>query len=396
MNDEDFQIDYYTRILSDDFAVISPSPVIGKDNTIYFGWLDGNLYAVNPETGEEKWRFNKNTGPILASPVISGSDVIYFGDLDGGFHAILDQGDKAKRHGKIYKAGTVADRAAIAARAAIDGNGNVYFGDLSQDGVLHCLGPDCTLKWKRETFYQVWRSPVIDRDNNAVFASDDQQVWSFDPVKKTLKPLLQIPGGSWAESISPTLARDGSIFLGCTNDRFYSLNREGDILWNFEPLDTEGELAGITFSSSAILGDGRVFFGTESGILYMVQTGITLDFEAPWPSYGQGLRNTGRSGASLNEIRETLENVNVEEEIPEDKTPLRFLNVTMQPDTGPRLQISGAPNQEFVVEWSDNLNVWRVVGGVEQCNAEGKGEYVVEPFDATPGRQRFYRLIKVQ
>jgi hypothetical protein len=164
------------------------------------------------------------------------------------------------------------------------------------------------------------------------------------------------------------------------------------------PLSAEGNPAGITFSSSAILGDGRVFFGTESGILFMVQTGITLDFDAPWPSYGQGLRNTGRSGASLNEIRETLENVNVEEEIPEDKTPLRFLDVTMQVDTGPRLQmqISGAPNQEFVVEQSDNLNVWQVVGGVEQCNAEGIGEYVVEPFDATPGRQRFYRLIKVQ
>jgi hypothetical protein len=139
-----------------------------------------------------------------------------------------------------------------------------------------------------------------------------------------------------------------------------------------------------------------VFFGTESGILFMVQTGITLDFDAPWPSYGQGLRNTGRSGASLNEIRETLENVNVEEEIPEDKTPLRFLDVTMQADTGPRLQISGAPNLKFVVEKSDDLNVWQVVGGVEQCNADGKGEYAVEHFDATPGRQRFYRLIKVQ
>jgi len=389
-DDEDFQIDYYTRILSDDFAVISPSPVIGKDNTIYFGWLDGNLYAVNPETGEEKWRFNKNTGPILASPVISSNDVIYFGDLDGRFHAVVDLGDKAKRHGKIYEAGPVA------ARAAIDGNGNVYFGDLSQDGVLHCLAPDCTLKWKKETFYQLWRSPVIDRDNNAIFASDDQQVWNFDPAKKTLEALLKIPGGSWAQSISPTLARDGSIFLGCTNDSFFALSREGDTLWNFMPLSAEGDPAGITFSSSAILGDGRVFFGTESGILFMVQTGITLDFDAPWPSYGQGLRNTGRSGASLNEIRETLENVNVEEEIPEDKTPLRFLDVTMQADTGPRLQISGAPNLKFVVEKSDDLNVWQVVGGVEQCNADGKGEYAVEHFDATPGRQRFYRLIKVQ
>ena len=108
------------------------------------------------------------------------------------------------------------------------------------------------------------------------------------------------------------------------------------------------------------------------------------------------MRNTGRSGASLNEIRETLENVNVEEEIPEDKTPLRFLDVIMEADTGPRLQISGAPNLKFVVEKSDDLNVWQVVGGVEQCNADGKGEYAVEHFDATPGRQRFYRLIKVQ
>ena len=345
---------------------------------------------MSPETGEEKWRFNSNTGPILASPVISSNDVIYFGDLDGKFHGVVDQGNIAKRHGKIYEASPVA------ARAAIDGKGNVYFGDLSQDGVLHCLAPDCTLKWKRKTFYEIWRSPVIDRENNAILASDDQQVWNFGAAEGAANPLLKIPGDSWAQSISPTLARDGSIFLGCTNDSFFALSREGDTLWNFMPLSAEGEPAGITFSSSAILGDGRVFFGTESGTLFMVQTGITLDFEAPWPSYGQGLRNTGRSGASLNEIRETLENVKVEEEIPEDKTPLRFLDVIMQADTGPRLQISGAPNQEFVVEESGDLNVWQVVGGVEQCNADGKGEYAVEPFDATPGRQRFYRLIKVQ
>ncbi|HAC17923.1 MAG TPA: hypothetical protein DCF78_05015, partial [Dehalococcoidia bacterium] len=169
---------------------------------------------------------------------------------------MVDQGDKAKRHGKIYQAGPVG------ARAAIDGNGNVYFGDLSQDGVLHCLAPDCTLKWKKETFYQLWRSPVIDRDNNAIFASDDQQVWNFDPATKTLEALLQIPGGSWPQSISPTLARDGSIFLGCTNDSFLALSREGDTLWDFMPLSAEGDPAGITFSSSAILGNGRVFFGT--------------------------------------------------------------------------------------------------------------------------------------
>ena len=389
-DDESFHFDYYRRILSDDFAVISPSPVIGKDNTIYFGWLDGNLYAVSPETGEEKWRFNSNTGPILASPVISNNDVIYFGDLDGKFHGVVDQGNIAKRHGKIYEASPVA------ARAAIDGKGNVYFGDLSQDGVLHCLTPDCTLKWKRKTFYEIWRSPVIDRENNAVLASDDQQVWSFGVAEGAANPLLKIPGDSWAQSISPTLARAGSIFLGCTNDSFYALSREGDTLWDFMPLSAEGEPAGITFSSSAILGDGRVFFGTESGLLFMVQTGITLDFDAPWPSYGQGLRNTGRSGASLNEIRETLEDVKVDEEIPEDKTPIRFLDVIMQADIGPRLQISGAPNQEFVVEESNDLNKWRVVGGVEKCNADGKGEYALEPFDATPGRQRFYRLIKIQ
>jgi outer membrane protein assembly factor BamB len=174
---------------------------------------------------------------------------------------VFDQGNIAKRHGKIYQASPVA------ARAAIDGKGNVYFGDLSQDGVLHCLAPDCTLKWKRKTFYEIWRSPVIDRENNAILASDDQQVWNFGAAEGAANPLLKIPGDSWAQSISPTLARDGSIFLGCTNDSFFALSREGDTLWDFMPLSAEGEPAGITFSSSAILGDGRVFFGTESGLL---------------------------------------------------------------------------------------------------------------------------------
>ena len=45
------------------------SPVF-KDNVIYFGGDDGNVYAVDAETGRQIWKRATN-GPVPATPAIA-------------------------------------------------------------------------------------------------------------------------------------------------------------------------------------------------------------------------------------------------------------------------------------------------------------------------------------
>jgi len=61
------------------------SPVF-KDNVIYFGGDDGNVYAVNAVTGSQIWKRATN-GPAPATPAVADGTV-YIGSYDGKFYAL--------------------------------------------------------------------------------------------------------------------------------------------------------------------------------------------------------------------------------------------------------------------------------------------------------------------
>ena len=63
---------------------------IGKDNTIYFGDYQGNLYALNPD-GTLKWRY-KVGDSITDYPVIGADGTIYFSSYDGYLYALNPDG----------------------------------------------------------------------------------------------------------------------------------------------------------------------------------------------------------------------------------------------------------------------------------------------------------------
>jgi len=73
--------------------VVHASPAIAN-NTVYIGSWDSNLYALDAETGAEKWRFKAGEDPAMhnqvgfqSSPaVIDGT--VYTGCRDGHVYAI--------------------------------------------------------------------------------------------------------------------------------------------------------------------------------------------------------------------------------------------------------------------------------------------------------------------
>jgi len=64
---------------------VMSSPVF-KDNVIYFGGDDGNVYAVDALTGRQIWKRATN-GPVPATPAIVNGTV-YIGSYDGKFYAL--------------------------------------------------------------------------------------------------------------------------------------------------------------------------------------------------------------------------------------------------------------------------------------------------------------------
>ena len=101
---------------------VSASPAITPAG-IYFGSLDGNLYLLDTETGQEKWHFEAASS-IYSSCAVSDS-AVYFGTLDGGLYSVSPSDGKL-----IYKFAT---------------SGPVYSSPAISEGILFFGSLDCNL-----------------------------------------------------------------------------------------------------------------------------------------------------------------------------------------------------------------------------------------------------------
>ncbi len=57
-----------------------------QDKFLYFGGDDGNVYAVDAETGRQVWK-TTTRGPVPCTPAIANGTV-YMGSYDGKFYAL--------------------------------------------------------------------------------------------------------------------------------------------------------------------------------------------------------------------------------------------------------------------------------------------------------------------
>jgi len=68
-------------------GAIGSSPAIGSDGTVYFGTINGKVYAVD-KNGSKKWEYS--TGGAVNTALAIGPDgTLYAGSSDGkiyGFH----------------------------------------------------------------------------------------------------------------------------------------------------------------------------------------------------------------------------------------------------------------------------------------------------------------------
>ncbi|HHT9111088.1 MAG TPA: outer membrane protein assembly factor BamB family protein, partial [Candidatus Brocadiaceae bacterium] len=131
---------------------ITSSPSIGSDGTLYFGSIDGRLYAVNQD-GNTKWAFQVGS-EITASPAIGDDGTIYVGSRDKKMYAITPDG---KPKWTYAIGGIILSSAAVTSDA-------LYFG--SDDNNLYALTLNGELKWKFTAKSNIVASPALCPDGS--------------------------------------------------------------------------------------------------------------------------------------------------------------------------------------------------------------------------------------
>lgn len=274
------------------------SPLM-SGGTVFVGSTDGNLYAVDRESGTLKWKFEAKSR-ISSSPALADGTV-YFGAYDGNFYAVdaamgqlkwkfKTEGEhrfSAKHlHGSQPATETMTDPWDCYLSSPAVVKGVVYFG--SGDGNVYALkAASGELSWKFKTGDVVHASPAV-ADGTLFIGSWDSYFYALDAASG--KEKWRFKTGEDADTHnqvgiqSSAAVADGVVYFGCRDSNLYALDAAtGQKKWAFP---TKGSWV-IT---SPAVKDGKVYFATsDSGLFYEVdgKTGavvFSLKFQG-WPTF---------------------------------------------------------------------------------------------------------------
>jgi outer membrane protein assembly factor BamB len=215
------------------------------DGVVYVGSYDEYLYAIDLNTGKEKWKYK--AGPIKASPSFF-KGVVYAGDENGVFHAVDAATGKEKwtfeTGGEITCGANFADD-------------KILFG--SYDSTLYCLSLDGKKLWEVKTEGPVNGSPVV--AGGKTFVAGCDSVLHIIDVKDG-KELAQVDLGGQAAATGAVIG--DHLYVGTMTDQVLGIDlKERKVVWTYEP-----EARSQAFYASAAVTDNLVIVGCRNRVLY--------------------------------------------------------------------------------------------------------------------------------
>lgn len=226
----------------------NPASPVSADGTLFFA-SGTRLYAVDAETGTQKWRYPKDTlltSPILSTPTVTGGTV-YFGTGDG-LYALDTATGKQRWAAFNTKNGCTTSPVVV--------DNNIYFG--SGDQRIYCVNattgdPNLAI-WSNGK--RAGREIGADFAGNIVATNDTLYFVTGDQVLRAVS--INSATQRWAQrlnataaNITPTLSGDG-IYVAV-----------GDMVYGFRTATGQMRLsfniANEALTSPAVDGDGNVY-----------------------------------------------------------------------------------------------------------------------------------------
>ncbi|HSD07493.1 PQQ-binding-like beta-propeller repeat protein [Flavobacterium sp.] len=207
----------YDRYMDDLWDFFLSSPVVNpdaKDPSVFFGSSDGNVYALNANTGKLKWKFAAN-GSIHCSPALY-KKTLYVGSWDANLYAIDIKTGKQRWK---FETGNKVGFKGIESSVAV-ANDMVYFG--ARDPFLFAVNAETgKLVWKYDAAYSwIISSPVV--SNGVIYFGTSDTFWLVGIDAKTGKQLFVFQANGYVYS-SPAIMGDTAYFGDFTGN-FFAIN----------------------------------------------------------------------------------------------------------------------------------------------------------------------------
>lgn len=229
---------------------------------LYVGAHDRQMHAFDLKTGQEAWR--TPTFNWIISPAAVERYVVYFGSMDGHVYALdaqcgaLKWRYKAGRHLKYDPAvvpGSVVCEA-VCGRPLV-ASGTVYIG--ADDGYLYALDAMTGAEaWAFPTGKWIWGRPMLSDDGSTlVVASADGHVYGLDVA--TGREWWRCATGN--ANYADVVAHRGRALIACTDGTLYAIRpADGAVIRTF------AAGAGLR-AAPAVDDDGTIYLPTCGGEL---------------------------------------------------------------------------------------------------------------------------------
>jgi len=239
-------------------GIVYSSPAVANDGTVYVGSSDpllnqGWVYAINQD-GTLKWRFDNVGDWVDSSPAIGADGTVYVGCWDFRLYALDGQTGVQKWS---FETGGM-----IIAAPAIATDGTIYVG--SNDGIFYALNPDGSLKWFHVGEFEIDSSAAIGADGRIYYGNDGGQLtclWPDGSLYGVWQVTASTAGADIAINSSPAITEEGDVLFGCRDGVLYSLDQNLNLNWTYAAAESID-------SSPAVDALGRVYFGSHDGYLY--------------------------------------------------------------------------------------------------------------------------------
>jgi outer membrane protein assembly factor BamB len=239
------------------------------DHTVFVGSADHGMYAVDAETGRQRWRFA--TGDIVRSTPAVDRGTVYFGSRDHDVYAV-DATTGVLR----WKYDT--QREVVSSPLVADGK--VYIGSRSSN-LFAFDEATGAVRWT-SFYWTSWvESSARERDGTLYIGSSDyQQALAIDAATGRKIWTFDTDGSAW----STPAVTDHLVFIGTVgiphleyithHGGFFAIDRStGKAVWRFPMPEIPGARTYGVASSPAVAND-LVYFGGLDGAFYAFPTGI--------------------------------------------------------------------------------------------------------------------------
>jgi outer membrane protein assembly factor BamB len=216
------------ELMPDPFDVFLSSPVVWQ-RAVYFGSGDGNVYALDANSGALKWKFH--TGDVVhASPAIADG-TLFVGSWDSYFYAIDAVTGQQKWRFKTGEDHEIYNQVGIQSSAAV-ADGTVYFGcrDSNFYALEEATGKQ---KWAFNNHGSwVVGSPAV-QGSRVYFATSDSGLFHVLDAASGA-PVFELSSAKWPMFSSLAIAAN-TAYVGSNSGKLFAIDLTAQkIAWEFQ------------------------------------------------------------------------------------------------------------------------------------------------------------------